>query len=109
MGVFEYGGLKIKLDDEGYLENFDEWDEKTACGLAFHEGIDELSKERIEVIKFMRDYYQKFKSFPVLDAVCKNVHQSRNCVQEDFVDPIKAWKIAGLPRPSEEVLSYLKR
>lgn len=63
----------------------------------------------MEVIKFMRDYHRQFKSFPVLGSVCKNVNQPKDCVNEDFVDPLKAWKIAGLPEPSEEVISYLKR
>ena len=109
MAVIEYGSLKIKLDDDGYLENFEDWNEKTACGIADQEGIEELSRERMEVIRFMRDYYKQFKSFPVLGSVCRNVHQPKDCVNEDFVDPLKAWKIAGLPKPSEEVISYLKR
>lgn len=109
MKILEYGGKSIKLDDDGYLADFNDWDEKTACGLAEYEGIDELTNERIEVIKFMREYFTKFKSFPVLGSVCRNVHQPKDCVNEDFVDPLKAWKIAGLPKPSEEVISYLKR
>jgi len=109
MKVLEYGGTKINLDDDGYLAEFNDWNEKTACGLAEHEGVEELTTERIEVIKFMRDYYRQFKSFPILGSVCKNVHQPKDCVNEDFVDPLKAWKIAGLPKPSEEVISYLKR
>lgn len=109
MEVIEYGNQKIRLDDDGYLDNFEDWNEKTACGLAEREGIEELTKERLEVIKFMRDYYKQFQSFPIMGSVCKNVHQPKNCVNEDFVDPLKAWKIAGLPKPSEEVISYLKR
>jgi tRNA 2-thiouridine synthesizing protein E len=109
MPVIEYGELKIELDDDGYLLNFETWDEKIACGIAFQEGIDELSGERMDVIKFMRDYYKQYNSFPILGSVCKNIHQPKDCVNEDFMDPIKAWKIAGLPKPSEEVISYLKR
>lgn len=109
MKIIEYGDTKIELDDDGYLARFEDWNEKMACGLAENVGVDELSKEKIEVIKFMRDYYTQFKSFPVLNSVCRNVHQSHDCVNEDFVDPLKAWKIAGLPKPSEEVISYLKR
>jgi tRNA 2-thiouridine synthesizing protein E len=109
MKELEYGGTKIRLDDEGYLADFNSWDSKVACGLAEQEGIDELTNERIEVIKFMREYFTKFHSFPILGSVCKNVHQPKACVNEDFVDPLKAWKIAGLPKPSEEVISYLKR
>lgn len=109
MKILEYGGTKINLDDDGYLTDFNDWNEKIACGLAEHEGIEELTTEKIEVIKFMRTYYKQFKSFPILGSVCKNVHQPKDCVNEDFVDPLKAWKIAGLPKPSEEVKSYLKR
>lgn len=109
MPVIEYGGVKIKLDEEGYLVNFDDWSEKAACGLAENEGIEELSKDRLEIIKFMREYYTKFKAFPILGAVCKNVHKPGDCVNETFMDPLKAWKIAGLPKPSEEVISYLQR
>ncbi len=109
MEIFEYGNTRIELDDDGYLSHFEDWNEKMACGLAEHEGIEELSKERLEVIKFMRGYYEQFHAFPLLNSVCKNVHQSQNCVNEDFVDPVIAWKIAGLPKPSEEVISYLKR
>ena len=109
MKILEYGGKRIELDDEGYLADFNNWDTNTACGLAENEGIDELTNERIEVIKFMREYYSKFSSFPILGSVCRNVHQPKDCVNEDFVDPLKAWKIAGLPKPSEEVISYLKR
>lgn len=109
MPVIEYGGVKIKVDEDGYLQNFEDWNEKAACALAEKEGVDELTKDRMEIIKFMREYYKQFNSFPILDSVCKNVHKSRECVNEDFVDPLKAWKIAGLPKPSEEVVSYLKR
>ena len=109
MPTIEYGGLKINLDDEGYLKNFEDWNEKVACGLAEKEGIEELSKDRTDVIRFMRDYYKQYQAFPILGSVCKNVHQPKHCVNEDFIDPLKAWKIAGLPRPSEEVVSYLKR
>jgi hypothetical protein len=38
--------------------------------------------------------------------VCKNVHQPSNCVAEQFIDPVKAWKIAGLPNPGEEVIGF---
>jgi tRNA 2-thiouridine synthesizing protein E len=34
--------------------------------------------------------------------VCKHIHAaSRSCVTDEFVDPMKAWKIAGLPKPPQ--------
>jgi TusE/DsrC/DsvC family sulfur relay protein len=109
MPTIEYSGGKVNLDEDGYLVNLNDWDEQVACALAEREGVDELTKEKMDIIKFMREYYKQYRSFPILDSVCKNIHQPKECVSEEFIDPLKAWKIAGLPRPGEEVISYLKR
>jgi tRNA 2-thiouridine synthesizing protein E len=108
MSVIAYGDVNINIDDEGYLADTEDWNERVACGLAEHEGIEELTKERMDVIRFMRDYYKHYNAFPILRSVCRNIHQPKNCVREDFIDPIKAWKIAGLPKPNEQVVSDLE-
>lgn len=107
MQTVQYGSKEIVLDDEGYLADYEAWDEGVACGLAEREGIEELTEERIEILRFMRSYYRQFNSFPMLRAVCKNVHQPRECVSEEFMDPMTAWRIAGLPNPGPEVIFYL--
>jgi tRNA 2-thiouridine synthesizing protein E len=109
MPVIEYADLKIVVDEEGYLSDFDSWNERAACALAEQEGVEELTDDKMEIIKFMREYYRQFKSFPILNSVCRNIHRPKECVNESFIDPLKAWKIAGLPKPGEEALAYLKR
>ena len=74
--------------------------------LAAQEGITELAEDQLDILKFMREYYKKHKFFPIVRYVCKNVHQPRNCVTEKFMDPVTAWKIAGLPNPGEEVIMF---
>ncbi len=106
MPVLEYGEVKIKIDDDGFLENIDEWNEKVACALAEREGVEELTEDRIDILKFIRVYYKKYNFFPILRAVCKNVHQPKNCLSENFLNPVQAWKIAGLPNPGEEVIMF---
>ncbi len=111
MAFLEHAGIRVEVDEEGYLVRFEDWDEKIACALADKEGIAAtcpLTEERMAILKFMRDYYVRFDSFPMVPAVCKNVHQPRNCLNEQFLDPIQAWKIAGLPKPTTEVLAYIK-
>lgn len=111
MASIECEGKTIRLDDEGYLVNFEDWNEKVACILADREGVSSecpLTTERMEILKFMRDYYDKFQSFPILRAVCRNIHQPKDCTFEQFPDPIVAWKIAGLPKPTTEVFAYIK-
>ena len=111
MPKLEYAGIQVDVDEEGYLVNFDDWDEKVSCALADREGILDrcpLTREKMDILKFLRDYYEKFHSFPIVQYVCKNVHQPKECEYEEFLDPIQAWKIAGLPKPTTEVFAYLK-
>jgi hypothetical protein len=55
----------------------------------------------------MREYYVKYNYFPILDSVCLHVHQPKKCVNKKFMHPLKAWKIAGLPKPPDVVVTYL--
>lgn len=108
MPYIEYGGLKISVDDEGFLLNYNDWNEKVACALAEREGIEELTQDKIEILKFIRGYYEKYNYFPILNAICLNVHQPRNCMARQFVSPLQAWKLAGLPKPDNEIRNILE-
>jgi tRNA 2-thiouridine synthesizing protein E len=101
MPMFDYEGKKIQLDDEGYLENFEDWDEKVACALAEREEVGKtcpLGEQQMEILRFIREYYKKFGSVPVVRAVCTHVHQPSHCEYIEFPDPIAACKIAGIPK-----------
>jgi tRNA 2-thiouridine synthesizing protein E len=108
MPVIELSDATVEVDDEGFLVDFEDWDENVACELARREGVEYLAKDRMDILEFMRDYYRKFNSFPILNAVCKNVHQPKECTYEQFPDPIIAWKIAGLPKPTTEVFQAIR-
>jgi TusE/DsrC/DsvC family sulfur relay protein len=106
MPVIIHNGLRITVDDDGFLVNLEDWSETIARVLAAQEGIEVLSEDKLDILRFMREYYRKYNFFPVVRFVCKNVHQPANCVAEQFIDPVKAWKIAGLPNPGEEVIGF---
>ena len=91
--------LYIEVDDDGFLAEPEKWNEETARILARQEGIEDLTEEKMEIVKFLREYYRKFDAFPILNYVCKNLKQPRNCMNEEFINPMKAWRIAGLPKP----------
>lgn len=97
MPTIECGGKQIAVDDKGFLVNMDDWTEGVAQAIAQREGLAALTDEQMVIIKFLRDYYKTFASFPILNYVCKHTHQAKKCVNEQFVNPEKAWKIAGLP------------
>jgi TusE/DsrC/DsvC family sulfur relay protein len=106
MPVIDHKGLKITLDEDGFLARLEDWTETVARVLAAREGIAELPEDKLDILRFMREYYGKHRFFPIVRYVCKNVHQPANCVTEKFMDPVTAWKIAGLPNPGEEVIMF---
>jgi len=85
MSQQKYADLKIKVDDEGFLENPDDWNEKVAWRLAEKEGVEELTKDRMEIIKFLREHYRKYNFFPILRSVCRMSISPKECVREQFM------------------------
>ena len=101
MPVIEYEGLKIEVDDEGFLIDYNAWNEKVACALAAREGISKqcpLTDQQLDILKFIREYYKKHEALPIVRALCRNIHQPKNCEYVEFPDPVMASKIAGLPK-----------
>ena len=98
MSAIESSGRKILVDKDGYLINQDEWDDEIAKALALQEGFAVLTPEQMDVVRFMRKYYFANHVFPMLNKVCSVTHQPKQCVHDLFVNPEKAWKIAGLPK-----------
>ncbi|HOA83124.1 MAG TPA: TusE/DsrC/DsvC family sulfur relay protein [Thermodesulfovibrio thiophilus] len=106
--VVKYKEIRIGVDKDGYLINFDDWNEEVAQVLAEREGFGKLTNQQLDILKFIRDYYKNYNFFPVLNAVCKNVKQPNECMAEYFMDPLVAWKLAGLPKPDETLINIVK-
>ncbi len=108
MTVLENKERQTEVDDEGYLVNFNDWNEKVARELAAQEGIRELDPESLAMLTFIRDYYKAYSFFPIVNSICRNIHAPKDCVAEKFFNPLIAWKIAGLPHPDEVIISLLE-
>jgi TusE/DsrC/DsvC family sulfur relay protein len=106
MPIIEVDGKKIELDDEDFLVNFEDWNEKVACAIAAREksNVCPLTKEMLEVFQFIREFYRKSNAFPLARSICTNVH-TKECTLEKFPDGSVAWRIAGLPRPPDYLLN----
>lgn len=99
MPQLELNGKSCEVDQDGFLLDPECWNEDVAKAILKHHGGPELNEQTLAMLQFLRDYFQKFHAFPILQAVCKNLHQPRECVREQFLDPLLAWKAAGLPKP----------
>ncbi|HEY6010480.1 MAG TPA: TusE/DsrC/DsvC family sulfur relay protein [Nitrospirota bacterium] len=108
MQVREQTKKTIAVDNDGYLLDFDDWDEEVARELAARAGAGELTSESIAMLKFIRDHYKIYNFFPIVNSICRKINEPKDCVAERFFNPLMAWKIAGLPHPEEPVISLLE-
>ncbi|MEW6219162.1 MAG: TusE/DsrC/DsvC family sulfur relay protein [Thermodesulfobacteriota bacterium] len=98
MSTLQIAGQAIEIDENGFMQRTDQWNEEVARELARREGYEGLDDRQLAIIRFMRDYYLKFAAFPILQTVCHQIHEGKGCINEAFINPEKAWKIAGLPK-----------
>ena len=95
-------GRDIAVDEDGFVENPEDWDEEIAAAMALDEGIQELTDEHWKMINYLREYYLKFGIAPMIRKLCKDTGFKLKYVYELFPSgPAKgACKLAGLPKPT---------
>jgi tRNA 2-thiouridine synthesizing protein E len=92
----------IEIDEDGFLQDPALWDEDVAKHLAKTEGIEEMSADHWKVVNYLREYYQRFGSAPMIRKLCKETGFNLKYIYELFPSgPAQgACKIAGLPKPT---------
>ena len=102
MTELEVKGKQITLNEDGFMQNPEEWDDEVAKALAkAEEGIVDMSEDHWVVVKYIREYYLEKNLAPMVRKVCKNSGFSLKYIFELFPSgPAKgACKVAGLPKP----------
>jgi tRNA 2-thiouridine synthesizing protein E len=102
MPVFEFEGQEIEVDEDGFIQNPDVWNDDIALALAKTEGVDALTDDHWKLVRYLRDYYLQFGIAPMIRKLCKATGFSLKQVYELFPSgPAKgACKVAGLPKPT---------
>ncbi|MDI6735029.1 MAG: TusE/DsrC/DsvC family sulfur relay protein [bacterium] len=108
MAGFELKGKFYETDEEGYLQNLDDWNEDVALAIAKTEDI-EMDERRWEVVNFLKSYYKEYQIAPMIKILIKEMAKmfgpekgNNKYLYELFpAGPAKqACKIAGLPKPT---------
>jgi TusE/DsrC/DsvC family sulfur relay protein len=91
----------VELNDEGFFTRPEQWTEEMAPELAKREGIDTLSDQHWQVIRFMRSEYLTKGTGPTVRLLGKASGVSVKELYQLFPKgPAKvAAKIAGIPKP----------
>jgi tRNA 2-thiouridine synthesizing protein E len=102
MAMFEYGTLKFEVDEDGFMENPELWNEDIAKALASTEDVFDLTENHWKVINYLRDYYKKFGIAPMIRKLCKDTGFPLKDIYDLFPSgPAKgACKVAGLAKPT---------
>lgn len=102
MPLFEWKNVKIQVDEDGFMENPEEWNEEVALALASTEDVTELTEEHWKLINYLRDYFQQYGIAPMIRKLCKETGFPLKKVYELFPSgPAKgACKVAGLAKPT---------
>jgi tRNA 2-thiouridine synthesizing protein E len=102
MASIELGGQMLDVDEDGFLQQPDKWNEAVAKSLAALEGINELTDEHWKVINYLRKYYLDNGIAPMVRKVLKDNAVDLKKIYELFPQgpANSACKWAGLPKPT---------
>jgi TusE/DsrC/DsvC family sulfur relay protein len=102
MPTFEINGRSYTVDEDGFLEDPQIWNDDVATDLATTESVNELTAEHWKVIRYIRDYYLQYGIAPMIRKLCKETGFKLNEIYALFPSgPAKgACKLAGLPKPT---------
>jgi len=102
MEMVELGGKQIEIDEDGFIQDPDAWDESVALDLAKTEGVDDMTDNHWKLVNYLRDYSLEYNMAPMIRKLCKQTGFSLKEVYDLFPSgPAKgACKVAGLPKPT---------
>ena len=102
MPTVEFQGNMFNIDEDGFIDNFENWNKDWVQYVKAQEGIDELSEEHWKVIDVLQDYYKKNGIAPMVRVLSKLTGFKLKHIYELFPSgPGKgACKMAGLPKPT---------
>ena len=105
---YQVNGTTVEHDEEGYIQELDQWSEELAKVIAEDENID-MTDEHWEVVNFLRDYYEEYQIAPAVRVLIKAIKKSMGKDKGNnkylytlfpYGPAKQACKIAGLPKPT---------
>lgn len=102
MPTFSNATISIEVDEDGFMQEPDKWNEDVAKALATTEGVNELTEEHWKLVKYLRNYFVQFGVAPMIRKLCKETGYDLKKVYALFPSgPAKgACKVAGLAKPT---------
>ena len=102
MAMAVLAGVELEIDEDGFIQDPDAWNDEIAAALAETEEVDEMNEDHWKLVNYIREYYLEFGSAPMIRKLCKQTGFKLKYIYELFPSgPAKgACKVAGLPKPT---------
>jgi len=71
MATVEYMGKTFTVDEDGFIDSYENWCEEWVQWVKHQEGIEELNDEHKKVIKVLQEYYEKNGIAPMVRILSK--------------------------------------
>lgn len=102
MAIFTHGNISLEVDEDGFIQDPEQWNEDVAKALATTEGVNDMNESHWKVVHYLRKYFLEFGVAPMIRKLCKESGFTLKEIYELFPSgPAKgACKVAGLPKPT---------
>ncbi len=102
METVEYMGKTFSVDEDGFIDDFNNYCPEWEQWVKTVEGIEEINDEHRLLVKVLRDYYEKNGIAPMVRILSKVTGFKLKHIYELYPSgPGKgACKMAGLPKPT---------
>ena len=97
----------LDLDEAGFMLNPDRWNKSAARILAEVHEVGALGPDHWAIIYYLREHHLSYGSLPPMSQVCRTHGLDKSAIKRLFGGCVQAWRVAGLPNPGEEALTYM--
>ncbi len=97
----------LPVDEDGFLIDPTLWNAGMARVIAEMDDVGPLQTDHWSIIYYLREHRMTYGAIPPVSQVCRIHGMERDAVRRLFGSCREAWRIAGLPHPGDEALSYM--
>lgn len=97
----------LPLDEDGFIVDANLWSQGMARAIAKMDDIGHLTPDHWSIIYYLREHRMTYGAIPPVSQICRTHGMDKHAVKRLFGSCREAWRVAGLPHPGDEALSYM--
>ncbi len=99
--------IPLPFDEDGFLTGLHYWSRGVSGMIAEMDGIAELTPDHWKIIFYLRRHHLSYGSLPPMSQVCRAHGLDKDAIPRLFGSCREAWRVAGLPHPGADALTYM--